>query len=473
MRAAWIAAGLVLGGFESSAVAAEPGTEPVRTTSAEGVESTATAEANRPRALEVTDPLLEPVPAPALVLGSWREALGMVKNRSVDLRQALAQVEAARGRARSTLAGSLPKLTGTTTLNHQLIAPQLDPNAPVAGFFPATVFTGRLDLVVPLLSARNWYDYGTELDGIKKSEADVREVERKVIAGVAEALVAVYTAERLAEVSRVGLRSALELLELNRRRLALGTVTQMDIVRLEQEVNRARTQVSSASEALRKSRESLGRALGEPTEVGVTPALSLDQLWQDTAAHCQAVPSLEARSDIVVARQNQALLERRKNAVGYSFLPTIQAQSSLVASTNEFSTGSRGPVGWSIGGVLTWNLYDGGARYGERDQAEANLTQARVQLEGVERNARLEWSQTERGIRVAEDNHRIAGDQARLSKEGLRLVTKKFDAGTATSLELVDAQRASREAELDVAIKDFELLRAKVVAFLARATCDI
>ena len=43
----------------------------------------------------VTDPLLEPPPAPTHVVGSWREALAMVKARSVELQIALADIEPA------------------------------------------------------------------------------------------------------------------------------------------------------------------------------------------------------------------------------------------------------------------------------------------------------------------------------------------------------------------------------------------
>ncbi|HSC88978.1 MAG TPA: hypothetical protein VLC09_16965, partial [Polyangiaceae bacterium] len=57
--------------------------------------------------VRVDDPMLAPPAPPAHVIGSWRQALDLVRTRSVDLRTAHAQIETARGRARMTMAGAL------------------------------------------------------------------------------------------------------------------------------------------------------------------------------------------------------------------------------------------------------------------------------------------------------------------------------------------------------------------------------
>jgi outer membrane protein TolC len=60
-----------------------------------------------------------------------------------------------------------------------------------------------------------------------------------------------------------------------------------------------------------------------------------------------------------------------------------------------------------------------------------------------------------------------------IAKETARLSRVAYENGTGTSFDLVDTGRRLREAELDLTIKEFEVLRARISALLALATCDV
>lgn len=424
--------------------------------------------------IPVEDPMLAPVPAPTQLVTSWQAALELVKARSPDLRAAHAQIEVAHGRARMTLASSLPKLTGTGSLTHQLIMPANDPAAAgLANFFPATVFTARAELLVPLLSARNWYDYATAKEVTEKTALDVAETERRVIAGLAEAIVQVVTAERLAEVTRLNLASALSTLELNKRRAALGAATTVDVLRAEQEVARSRATIIQSDEALRQAREALGRAMGYSEPWGVTPSIRLDRLREDTERTCVVTEKLEDRSDLRAARAAEKIAERNVKSVDRSFIPTINGQTAFVYSTNNFATGSRGPIGWSIGAVLSWPLYEGGLRYGEKRQNEGLLEVARQQSLDAQRNAELQISQSERGVEVALQNLEVSRLGQQIAQNSAKMSRIQFVNGSGSSFDMIETQKSAREAEIDVTVKEFQLLRAEIIAFLARATCQL
>src|SRR5260221_260107 len=83
----------------------------------------------------------------------------------------------------------------------------------------------------------------------------VREAVLQRVAAAADGIVSVATAERLAEVSRVALRSALSTLALSRRRAELGVATRLDLLRGEQDLSEARAQVVAADEGLVRARE--------------------------------------------------------------------------------------------------------------------------------------------------------------------------------------------------------------------------
>ena len=78
-----------------------------------------------------------------------------------------------------------------------------------------------------------------------------------------------------------------------------------------------------------------------------------------------------------------------------------------------------------------------------------------------------------RGVTVAEANLAVSARTREIAQQTARLTRIAYLNGTGTSFDLVDSARSLREAELDSAIKEFEVLRAKIAALLALATCQV
>src|SRR5690606_8258754 len=245
---------------------------------------------------------------------------------------------------------------------------------------------------VPILSVRNWYDYATSKKQVEQAKITLEDAERLIIGGLAESIVTVVTAERLSEVTRVNLSAALSTLELNRRRARLGSGSALDVLRAKQEVTRSRAQVVEADETLREAREGLGMALGYSEAWGVTPDLKMDQLRQDARDTCEQGSDIKDRADVRAALAGAAIAERNVNSVMYSHLPLVD----LTSSFNHSNSASPQPNSviwvstWTIGAALTWHLYEGGLRTGEKRQNEAYLQQSQQTTIEVERQAELQ-----------------------------------------------------------------------------------
>src|SRR5262249_14682047 len=126
---------------------------------------------------------------------------------------------------------------------------------------------------------------------------------------------------------------------------------------------------------------------------------------------------------------------------------------------------------WSIQGLLTIPIWDGGSRYGEARVARANVAESKEKLEIAKRGATLEARQAARSVEVADETRKIAEQSNALAKETARLAQVAFDAGSTTSFELVDAAQRQRQAELNLAVKEFDLVKARITALLASSGC--
>jgi len=426
---------------------------------------------------EVYDPMLTPVPPPKRLLGSWEEAMTYLRVRSTDLKIALDQVLQAEAQTRIALAQYLPSIQGTGVYTHQLLTHQvLNGFAGVGGgaVTSSTVpipntWGGNVQVQQTLLNAQQFDQISIDELAEDVTRLSVDDKKRTLALSVANQIVAVVTAERSAEINRVGLRVALEQQEITKRKQALGAANGLDVVRAQQNAANARATLVSGDESLREAREALGLALGIPEETGVSREVNVDGLSKSALSSCRVVPSVDDRPDIASARTNLDVAKRNLKNVYLTFLPTVNAQSTVTASS-PFPTGYPNPT-WNIKGILSVPIWDGGVRYGNLRNARAAADIATQQLESLRRQAIIQVEQAQRGLIVAEDSDRVARDQRDLAAQNDQMTQTAYVAGQGTSLELVTASEAHRQAELNLALMDFGVVKARVLAVLALATC--
>jgi len=422
---------------------------------------------------EVSDPLLEAPPPAANVLQTWQQALQLVRDQSVSMRLARVNVQRAEAQVRSALAPALPQLVGTAGVTKYLLKGEVTTAAGTTTIpDPSTFWNAQLALTVPLFRPFAWSNYGSAKDAVEATKLSSKETERQVVAGFASVIVSVVTAERLAEVSRTSLRASLSTLDLTKRRAALGASNTLDVLRVEGEASLARAQVVTATEALMRAREALGTALGSSESWGVMPDIRLDTLVTDAQKVCRPEQDISARTDVRAANANLGVNERRLNAIDYTYLPTVDGVSSLGVQDPNFAFNNR-HVNWTIGALLTWNIYDGGLRGGQRLSAAAEVQGAKAELAETRRSASLELTQALRNVHVAEADYAVSAKTREINAETVRLSKISFLNGSGTSFDLVLTERQLRISEADLAVSEFSVLQAKIAALLALSTCNL
>ncbi|HEY8942743.1 MAG TPA: TolC family protein [Polyangiaceae bacterium] len=427
-----------------------------------------------PELPDVSDPLLAPPPPPTKVLGSWQEAVQMMRDQSVQLRVARANVLVSQGEAKAALAPALPQLLAQGSVQHHLIKGTVQDTmgANVTVPDPSTFWTASLGLTVPLFHPSTWYGYGSAKDAIEAAKLSNKEAEREAIANVADKIVGVVTAERLAEVSRASLKAALATVDLTKRRAALGASNTLDVLRVEGEASVSRSQVVAATEALIQAREALGTALGRSEAWGITPDIQLDSLSADAQKYCRTDNDPMNRTDVRAAQANYGVADRAVKSVDYTYLPTLDGVSTFSLVDPRSPINNRHET-WTIGAVLSWTIYDGGLRGSQRDIALANREVSRANLEEAKRNVNLQVTQALRAVKVAEANLAVSAKTREIDAETARLSKISFLNGSGTSFDLVTTEANLRVAEVDLAVKEFDVMQAKIAALLALSSCQL
>jgi len=445
--------------------------------------------------VQVDDPLLAPIPPAPHLLGSFHDALQVISARSPDLAIAEQEIERAEGASRQALAAALTTVNGQASITQNLL-----PKVPVFSTFsfptgePIVLGdrapngpTGQLSITAsqPILAPRAWYAIKTSKLNIRVTQQSTDDKRRTLLAQLASSIVGVYTAERVAEINRVALRSALQRLNLAERKAKLGDGTRLDVLRAQQDVAVSRGQLIAGDEALRKTREALGLALGSNEPWSVPPTISLDEMQTSMSSSCTP-GTVDDRPDVASARTSLEVANRGITDSKLAFSPTASIQSTASASAgsgnnldnalfkNPLSTSTLNngnQTAWTISAVLNVPIWEGGARYGAMRIARANAEQARLRLDAIRRGATIESNQALRSVSVAEQARVVSEQNRDLAREAARLAERAFAAGAGTSFDLVDAGKNERNAELDLAVKEFDVIKSRIAALLATANC--
>jgi outer membrane protein TolC len=276
-----------------------------------------------------------------------------------------------------------------------------------------------------------------------------------------------------------------------RARFEAGLIPPSDVALVEAQRSRQQMQLIEAEHLKRSLSEDVRRLAGIEGEVEIVPVAEL-RTRPDSAdpARSLSQPLLSppvataADSDMVAAAlrgraERQALLERvsaaedRQAAAFSSRKPTIGLAGTVdYANPNPriFPRLDAWQQSWDVNVVVNWSLWDAGRSKAEATQAAAAALAARERLADLDGLITSDVRQRQLDIASATAAIAAAEDGVRSSQEARRVVGERFRVGVATSTDVLDAQVALLQAELDRtrALANLKLAEARLDRAMGR-----
>ncbi|MES1167409.1 MAG: TolC family protein, partial [Pseudomonadota bacterium] len=225
-----------------------------------------------------------------------------------------------------------------------------------------------------------------------------------------------------------------------------GTVSAFDKLRAEVAVANAQVPLITARNDFRLAIEALRQALGfttnTPDNLRKIPEFvgSLDFVPSTfdlqaafNAAHANR-PDLQRLAKLESASE-EAVTTARANY--YPNVSLIGGWQLRKGSTNDFGDSQDGLF---VGVQSQWNIFDGRATSGRVVQARSALEQARLALTSAQLAAEVDvrsaFSSFQEATELADASQKVVTQ----AEEAVRLATARYDAGTATQLDVLQAQ---------------------------------
>ena len=421
----------------------------------------------RPRPLLLSLALLAGA-APAFAQTPLSLTLDEAVSRALAHAPRLAEVRAREAAAESTIASRnairLPTVTTTgeyVRMNH---VDEFGVVQPIVGFrvvFPDIPNNYRLraDFMVPLYPIRAAEAF------VESARADRRAVAAEGQAQAAEVRLDVsraywtlVTARESASVIEQSLGRTDAWVGDVKTRVDTGLLPPSDLLTAQAQRARHAVQLIQARNAAAFAEADLARLIGHDGRQPILPVTAVDQPTPGAAE--LATQPVEALS--VRAREQRgertALLERQRSfkesagsVVGASE-PRIAARAGVEPARPNQRFVPRSDdwrTSWDVGVQVTWLLWDSGKAKADRALALAQASAVGHQIEAQDELIALEIRQRLLDLESGRAALSASGEAVAAATEARRVIQERFTAGVATSTDLLDADVALLEAELE------------------------
>jgi outer membrane protein len=405
-------------------------------------------EAVAPAAPELPHVQLEGNAPPTVKLN---DAVGTALARNPTAAVAYAEIRRAQAIVEQVRSSSLPTLYGGLTYT-RLDAPRTNLGVLEE---PIGAFQANALLTVPLIVPKPWAQWSQATDQVDVARLSAGDTRRLVAVAVARAFLAVVAQKRVIDAAVRARDTDRAHYEYSHQRFAGGVGNRIDEVRADQQLRSDEANVQQQYSNLARDREALGVLVGD------AGPLDADEPVLDAPRDPQrAMNEAEHRSDVQVA---DARLHASQHAVNDDWTDYMPYLSGTFLPFYENPALITYPsTGWVAELILTIPIYDGGLRYGQEKERGVARDEARVQLEATLRQARSDVRTAFEELKRADASLASAREAAKLAETGLDLANVAYRAGASTNIEVIDAERTARDAELAVAIAEDGAREARV-----------
>ena len=388
------------------------------------------------------------------------EAIAQGLANSQRLAELSARAEAADFAIAGRRASELPSVSlqgGYTRTNHVDVFVIAQPGFPPQVVYPDIPdnYRARLDLQWPIYT-------GGRADALERAAR----AERTAIASDIDAargdlrleITRAYWAAVTAGDAQVVLRRSMDAVESHvkdvRARLGEGLVPPNDVASAEAQASHQRLLLIEATNQRAIAEADLARLTGRDAVTVVPPAPPSDpgQTAATSPAAALVAEALGGRAERTALEQRARSADARAEAVTSGSRPQVAVGSGYdYARPNPriFPRSSDWKPSWDASVNVSWTLWDGGRRAAEHGEAVANAAALRTRIGEFDRQVTFEVRARALELESSRQAVVAAEDGVRAAAEAERVVGERYKAGVVTSTDVLDAQIARLQAELD------------------------
>jgi outer membrane protein TolC len=380
------------------------------------------------------------------------DAANLALDRSYIVLSSEEDVKAAGGQAKSARSPVIPSLSAAARYRNTIDPTASRIAASALPIFESQFWSGSAVMSQQLINFSTWGN----IRAASRSEAAATHRYSATRADIAlqayTQFYALLKAERLATVSHENLELSRDQLRRTEALFELGSVAKGDVLKQKVQVSQAQLEIIRDRRAILIERARLANLLGvDPAQpIPIDTTLTEPVLEADSSAVLQE--ALTLRPELAEARSQVSASEASLGSAQGLRYPSIDGSLGYFFETPGWPDGFN-QVGqfdnWSLELSMNIPIFDGFNAKGQINQAQARRLQANYVLRDQELKIAVEVEEVLQAISLSKDRIEVARDGLAAAAEDLKLSQEKYNVGSGTVLELIDAQVNHVRAQSD------------------------
>jgi outer membrane protein len=434
------------------------------------------------------------------------KAIGIALEQNQQLRGASQDLEAAHWGKLNAITNYLPKVevaSGVTTIDPETnrrsnaAVDFIKSSAGMLGIPPQFLtdlrpFTYLNTYGTTISVMQPIYNGGAEALSIRaadaasdKSEYSFEDAQQDVIARVRISYYTVLKAEEMLTLAKESAARTARYLETTRRRADVGQRTRTDVQRWEVQEASSKGVLITAQNFVAAARLQLNEVMGVDlnTQYALEPVVSADSTDENTTALVpmlhQPVPEttstvnpdlLEGHPSMKLMETNLRLADLGIQKSWVNFQPRVNVGFQYGWEKNN-TIALDGYKPWALAMTVSWPIFSGFSDYTNLEKARYEYRRTESQVESFRRGLLMQARNAEMNLVAARQRIEIARKAKDQALDVLNSVTRRYETGGASNVDLIDVQTAYTQARTDYITAVYDYFIANVQ--LARATGTI
>ena len=334
-----------------------------------------------------------------------------------------------------------------------------------------------LSTSLPIIAPQLWKSVQLSSADIEQAVESARSSRLSMVNQVEKAYYNLLLAQNSYEVIKMSYDNAVLNARDYKHKFEQGTASEYDVLRADVQVRNLEPTLLQTENSVKLSKLQLKVLMGVDMALEITPTDRLEDYEASMYEETMNIDtSLEQNTDLRQLDLQTAYLKKAVDVQRMAWFPTLSATANYnwisMSDGGMFSDFRWSPYS-SIGLSLSLPIFQGGARHFRIKQAKSNVLQLGLQRDNLLNTLSMQ-------VQMSMDNIQKSVKQIASNKEGVRqaekayaIMQKSFEIGSATFIELNDADLALTNSRLSYNQAIYDFLAAKSDLQLLLGNADL